>query len=92
MSEVTVCKWRGRFIRARMDGLYDEPRSVAPRRVSDAQVEQVIVRTLEKTPRDETHWSSRGIAKAGGLGRATIQQIWRAFSLQPHRTETFRLT
>jgi transposase len=92
MSEVTVCKWRGRFIRERLDGLYDEPRPGAPRRVSDAQIEQVIVRTLEETPRGETHWSSRGMAKASGLGRTTIQQIWRAFGLQPHRTETFKLS
>ena len=92
MSQVTVCKWRGRFIRARLDGLYDESRPGAPRRVTDAQVEQVIVRTLEATPRGETHWSSRGMAKASGLGRTTIQQIWRAFGLQPHRTETFKLS
>jgi hypothetical protein len=91
MSPVTVCKWRGRFVRERLDGLYDEPRPGAPRRVSDAQVEQVIVRTLEETPRGETHWSSRGMAKASGLGRTTIQQIWRAFGLQ-HRTETFKLS
>ena len=92
MSQVTVCKWRGRFIRERLDGLYDEPRPGAPRRVSDAQVEKVIVRTLEETPRGETHWSSRGMAKASGLGRTTVQQIWRAFGLQPHRTETFKLS
>ena len=92
MSEVTVCEWRGRFIREPLDGLYDEPRPGAPRRVSDAQVEQVIVRTLEETPRGETHWSSRGMAKASRLGRTTIQQIWRAFGLQPHRTETFKLS
>jgi transposase len=92
MSEVTVCKWRGRFVRERLDGLYDEPRPGAPRRVTDAQIEQVIVRTLEATPRGETHWSSRGMAKASGLGRTTIQQIWRAFGLQPHRTDTFKLS
>ena len=90
MSEVTVCKWRGRFIRERLDGLYDEPRPGAPRRVSDAQVEQVIVRTLEQTPRGETHWSSRGMAKASGLGRTTIQQIWRALGRQRHRAGRFR--
>ena len=72
--------------------MYDEPRPGAPRRVTDEQVEQVIVRTLEETPRGETHWSSRGMAKASGLGRTTIQQIWRAFGLQPHRTETFKLS
>jgi transposase len=92
MSEVTVCKWRARFIRERLDGLYDEPRPGAPRQISDEQIEQVIVRTLEATPRGETHWSSRGLARATGLGRTTIQQIWRAFGLQPHRTETFKLS
>jgi transposase len=92
MSPVTVGKWRGRFIRERLDGLYDEPRPGAPRRISDAQVEKVIVRTLEETPRGTTQWSSRGMAKASGLGRTTVQQIWRAFGLQPHRSETFKLS
>ena len=92
MSQTTVCKWRGRFVRERLDGLYDEPRPGTPRQISDEQIEQVIVRTLEETPRGETHWSSRGMAKASGLGRTTIQQIWRAFGLQPHRTETFKLS
>ncbi len=90
MSQVTVCKWRGRFVRERLDGLYDEPRPGTPRRIGDDQIEQVIVRTLEETPRGATHWSSRGMAKASGLGRTTIQQIWRAFGLQPHRSETFK--
>jgi transposase len=92
MSPVTVCKWRRRFIHERLDGLYDEPRPGAPRRVTDEQIEHVIVRTLEETPRGATHWSSRGMARASGLGRTTVQEIWRAFGLQPHRTETFRLS
>ena len=92
MSQTTVCKWRGRFLRDRLDGLYDEPRPGTPRRIGDEQIEQVIVRTLEETPRGATHWSSRGMAKASGLGRTTIQQIWRAFGLQPHRSETFKLS
>src|SRR5262245_8974685 len=79
MSEVTVCKWRARFIRERLDGVYDEPRPGAPRQIRDEQIERVIVRTLEETPLGATHWSSRGMAKASGLGRTTIQQIWRAF-------------
>ena len=91
MSQTTVCKWRGRFLRDRLDGLYDEPRPGTPRRIGDEQVEQVIVRTLEETPRGATHWSSRGMAKASGLSRTTVQQIWRAFGLQPHRSETFKL-
>jgi transposase len=92
MSQTTVCKWRGRFVRERLDGLYDEPRPGAPRQVSDDAIEQVIVRTLEETPRGATHWSSRGMARASGLGRTTVQQIWRAFGLQPHRSETFKLS
>jgi len=92
MSQTTVCKWRGRFVRERVDGLYDEPRPGAPRRVTDEAVERVVVRTLEETPRGATHWSVRGMAKASGLGRTTVQQIWRAFGLQPHRSETFKLS
>src|SRR6202049_4496402 len=87
-----VGKWRGRFLKARMEGLYDEPRPRAPRMVSDAQVEQVIIQTLESTPRGETHWSTRGLAKATGLSRMTISRIWHAFGLQPHRTDTFKLS
>jgi transposase len=92
VAQATVCKWRGRFIRERLDGLYDEPRPGAPRRITDDQIEQVIVRTLEETPQGATHWSTRGMAKATGLGHSTISEIWRAFRLQPHRTETFKLS
>jgi transposase len=82
MSQTTVSKWRGRFVRQRLDGLYDEPRPGAPRRISDEQIERVLVRTLEETPRGATHWSIRDMAKASALGRPTVHQIWRAFGLQ----------
>jgi transposase len=91
-SRRMVGKWRARFLKARLEGLYDEPRPGAPRKVSDTQVEQVVVRTLETTPRGQTHWSTRGLARATGLSRMTISRIWRAFGLQPHRTETFKLS
>jgi transposase len=87
-----VGKWRARFLKARLEGLYDEPRPGAPRTVSDEQVEQVVIETLESTPPGETHWSTRGLAKATGLSRMTISRIWRAFGLQPHRTDTFKLS
>src|SRR5579872_3319937 len=87
-----VNKWRSRFLKSRLEGLYDEPRPGAPRQVSDAQVEQVVIRTLESTPRAQTHWSTRGMAQAAGLSRMTISRIWQAFGLQPHRTETFKLS
>lgn len=87
-----VGKWRARFLKARLEGLYDEPRPGAPRKVSDALVEQVVVQTLETNPHGETHWSTRGLARATGLSRMTISRIWRAFGLQPHRTETFKLS
>jgi len=87
-----VGKWRSRFLKLRCDGLYDEPRPGTPRRVSDTQVEKVIIQTLESTPRGETHWSTRSLAEATGLSRMTISRIWHAFGLQPHRTETFKLS
>src|SRR6516162_2139626 len=88
----TVCKWRGRFIDRRLDGLYDEPRPGAKRTITDEQVEQVIVRTLETTPRGATHWSTREMAKAVGLSHMAISRIWHSFGLQPHRSETFKLS
>ena len=88
----TVCKWRGRFITHRLDGVYDEPRPGAKRTITDEQVEQVIIRTLETTPRGATHWSTREMAKAVGLSHTAISRIWHTFRLQPHRTETFKLS
>jgi transposase len=87
-----VNKWRSRFLKSRLEGLYDEPRPGAPRTVSDAQVEQVVIRTLESTPHAQTHWSTRGMAAASGLSRMSVSRIWRAFGLQPHRAETFKLS
>src|ERR1700756_1204556 len=87
-----VGKWRARFLRGRLEALYDEPRPGTPRRVSDEQVEKVVIQTLESTPRGQTQWSTRGLAKASGLSRMTISRIWHAFGLQPHRTETFKLS
>jgi transposase len=87
-----VSKWRSRFLKTRLEGLYDEPRPGAPRTVNDDQIEQVVIQTLESTPRGQTHWSTRELAKATGLSRMTISRIWHAFGLQPHRTETFKLS
>jgi transposase len=88
----TVGKWRRRFIEHRIDGLRDAPRAGAPRTIEDARIEAVIVKTLESAPKDATHWSSRGMAKASGLSTSSVQRIWRAFGLQPHRLETFKLS
>jgi transposase len=88
----TVGKWRQRFVLKRLDGLLDEPRPGTPRRISDAQVERVVVRTLESQPRDATHWSTRSLARACGMSRMAVHRIWKAFMLQPHRTETFKLS
>src|SRR5246127_2088242 len=88
----TVGKWRRRFAELRLEGLWGEPRSGTPRTIEDAPIEAVIVRTLETKPPDATHWSSRGMARASGLSVSTVQRIWRAFGLQPHRLETFKLS
>jgi transposase len=88
----TVAKWRSRFAAERLDGLVDEPRPGRPRTVSDAQVEEVIVRTLETTPKDATPWSTRSLAAELGLSQSAVARIWRAFGLQPHRQQTWKLS
>ena len=87
----TVGKWRQRFIEKRLDGLLDEPRPGTPKRLSEADVDRVLGLTLDSTPSRAAHWSTRSLAEASGLSRASVHRIWRAFSLQPHRAETFRL-
>jgi transposase len=88
----TVGKWRRRFVERRMDGLLDEPRPGGPRSISDEQIEAVIVATLERTPKDATHWSRASMAAETGLSRSTIGRIWREFRLTPHLVETFKLS
>ena len=88
----TVAKWRARFLAERLDGLLDEPRPGRPRTVTDAQVEEVITTTLESTPRDATHWSTRSLAAELGLSQSAVSRIWRAFGLQPHRQDTWKLS
>lgn len=90
--EMAVGKWRRRFVRDRLEGLRDEPRPEAPGTIDDARIEATIVKTLESLPKDATHWSSRGMAKESGLSVSSVQRIWRAFGLQPHRMETFKLS
>jgi transposase len=80
----TVGKWRSRFARLRLDGLHDEPRPGKPRSITDQDVERVIVKTLEETPSDATHWSTRSMAKATGMSQSAVSRIWRAFGLKPH--------
>jgi transposase len=92
VHQATVGKWRGRFVASRLDGLHDEPRPGAPRKISDAHVERVIVKTLEETPADATHWSTRSMAKASGLNQTAVSRIWRAFGLKPHLAESFKLS
>lgn len=92
ITSSTVGKWRRRFISHRAEGLLDEPRPGAPRKISDEDVERVITLTLESTPSNATHWSTRSMAKATGMNQTAISRIWRAFALQPHRSETFKLS
>jgi|TARA_Y100000294_G_C8524171_1_gene324207 transposase len=92
VDEHTVGKWRRRFVSDRIDGLMDEPRPGRPRTIEDDQVAAVIERTLYSTPADATHWSIRSMAKEMGLSHTTIRRMWTAFGLQPHRSETFKLS
>jgi transposase len=91
-TNATVGKWRTRFIASRLEGLYDEPRVGAPRTISDEEVEAVIVKTLETTPKGETHWSTRSMAAKAGMSHTMIGRIWRTFGLQPHVTRSFRIS
>lgn len=88
----TVGKWRARFMERRLDGLFDEPRPGQPRKIGDAEVERVIALTLHRRPKAATHWSTRLMAKEVRLNQTAVSRIWRAFGLQPHRQETFKLS
>jgi transposase len=92
VSRPTVALWRRRFAERGPDGLLDEPRPGAPRKISDEQVERAVTTTLEATPPDATHWSTRSLARATGLSQTAVCRIWRAFALQPHRVDTFKLS
>ena len=88
----TVRKWRSRFLALRLDGLHDEPRPGAPRQIGDDSVEALGARTLEETPTDATHWSTRFMARATGMSQSAVSRIWRAFGLKPHLVDTFKLS
>jgi transposase len=85
-------KWRSRFLEHRLDGLTDEPRPGRPRMITDEQVEEVVIKTLETTPTDATHWSTRSMAREVGLTQSAVLRIWKAFGLQPHRQQTWKLS
>ena len=88
----TVGKWRRRFVQRRLDGLLDEPRPGTPRTLGDARVERLLATTLNELPRDATHWSTRSMARKLKVSQSSVSRVWRAFGLQPHRTETFKLS
>jgi transposase len=92
VHEHTVGKWRLRFLKDRIEELLDEVRPGKPRTIADDQVAAVIERTLGSKPDDATHWSIRSMAGATGFSHTTIRRIWTAFGLQPHRSETFKLS
>ncbi len=92
VNPATVLKWRKRFLERRLDGLIDEPRPGAPRSIGDAEVEAVVVRTLEETPTDATHWSTRDLAKKVGMSPSSVGRIWQAFGLKPWLTDSFKLS
>ncbi len=91
-TTMTVAKWRGRFAERGLEGLNDEPRPGATRTITDAHVERVLTTTLESTPEHATQWSTRSLAAHLGMSQSAISRIWRAFALQPHRSEAFKLS
>lgn len=92
VTRQTVAKWRGGFVSRGLEGLYDEVRSGRPRSIDDERIAELVNKTLQSKPEGETHWSCRGMAKATGLSKSTVQRVWSAFGLQPHRQESFKLS
>jgi transposase len=92
VSSNCVCKWRERFRLRRLDGLLDEPRPGTPRKATDDRIVEVITRSLEGPPPHATQWTTRSMADAMGLSKATISRIWQTFGLQSHRVDTFKLS
>jgi len=92
ISRLTAGLWRKRFANKRFDGLDDEPRCGAPRKIADEKIAEVVTKTLETLPADATHWSTRSMARTSGVSISTVHRIWNAFSLAPHRSETFKLS
>jgi transposase len=92
VSRQSVVTWRQRFLAHRVEGLSDAPRSGAPRKIGDDAIERLIALTLETQPEGATHWSTRSMAKRAGMSQTMVSRVWRAFGLQPHRQETFKLS
>jgi transposase len=92
LNQATASKWRGRFISKRLDGLADDPRPGAVRTATDDLVEAMIAKTLEETPGDATHWSTRSMARETGVSQSAIARIWRAFGVKPHLVDSFKLS
>ena len=92
MSRQTVGKWRGRFVSRGLEGLYDEYRSGRPRSIDDERIAELVNTTLKSKPEGATQWSCRGMAETTGLSKSTVQRVWSAFGLQPHRQESFKLS
>jgi transposase len=92
VSRTTVQRWRNRFVEDRCDGLLDEPRPGRPRAVGDAQIEALITATLETTPKDATHWSTRSMAEHLGMSQSTVSRVWRALGLAPHKQDSWKLS
>lgn len=92
LDRSTVATWRARFVRDRLDGLSDESRPGRPRTITDEQVEQIVVTTLETKPANATHWSTRSLAAQTGMTQSAVSRIWRAFGLTPHRVDTFKIS
>jgi transposase len=88
----TVGKWRRRFLESRLEGLADEQRPGAPRKIGDDRVGDLVIATLERTPKDATHWSRASMAAESGLSKSTVGRVWKAFGLKPHLVETFKLS
>ncbi len=92
LSKPTVGIWRKRYLEQRSVGLYDEPRPGGPRSIRDEQIAALLRKTLKTKPKDATHWTCRSMAGETKLSKSTVQRVWNAFGLQPHRQKHFKIS
>lgn len=92
ISRPTIILWRNRFVENRMSGLEDAPRCGCGKGLDVRLVEKIVRITQSEKPKDATHWSTRSLAKRVGVSHTMVHRIWGEYNLQPHRSETFKIS
>src|SRR6266849_3472643 len=92
LARQTVLRWEQRFLQLGLEGLNDAPRSGRPCTIGPEKIAQIVQKTIQETPCDSTHWSTRSLAQEVEVSASSVSRIWRNQKLQPHRVKTFKLS